>query len=54
MKVLTTIKVQDDEQTAWEIYTDDSCMKTIGFIFDEKLAERVEKIAEYENRGTEQ
>ena len=42
MRSLTTIIVQGEEQSAWEVYEDDSAGKTFGFIFEEDSAVRVE------------
>lgn len=44
MKTLTTIHVQGEEQQAWEVYSDDSCSRTIGFIFDGAEAELLESM----------
>ncbi len=44
MKSLTTISVQGNEQSVWEIYTDDTREQTFAFVFSEEDAGRVERL----------
>lgn len=44
MKTLTTITVDGDEQQAWEVYSDETKERTIGFIFCDKIAEALENL----------
>ncbi len=45
MKSFTNIIVDGEEQQAWEVYSDDTKEQTVGFIFSDDDAVKVEEMS---------